>query len=130
MLAARTWRLSSLPLAAMHIALRKALKIGTQSITFIVFQPPCLPSPTNFFPLGLFLWYFCEYPLTYNLSYIKWNVRFDLFIFFLFYFVTPRVVHWVYGTKVRRSCSHENYIEHPRGKKAPYKKYIFSVLVD
>lgn len=37
MLAARTWLLSSLPLAAMHIALREALKIGTQSIVSIVF---------------------------------------------------------------------------------------------
>lgn len=37
MLAARTWLVSSLPLAAMHIALREALKIGTQSIVSIVF---------------------------------------------------------------------------------------------
>lgn len=37
MLAARTWLVSSLPLAAMHIALREALKIGTQSIVSVVF---------------------------------------------------------------------------------------------
>lgn len=37
MLAARTWLVSSLPLAAMHIALREALKIGTQSVVSIVF---------------------------------------------------------------------------------------------
>lgn len=37
MLAARTWLVSSLPLAAMHRALREALKIGTQSIVSIVF---------------------------------------------------------------------------------------------
>lgn len=37
MLAARTWLVSSLPLAAMHIASREALKIGTQSIVSVVF---------------------------------------------------------------------------------------------
>jgi len=37
LLAARTWLVSSLPLAAMHIALREALKIGTQSIVSFVF---------------------------------------------------------------------------------------------
>lgn len=44
LLAARTWLVSSLPLAAMHIALREALKIGTQSIVSIVcvFFPPYL----------------------------------------------------------------------------------------
>lgn len=56
MLAARTWLVSSLPLAAMHIALREALKIGTQSIVSIVFWVVDF-FPSVLFSLILFLWY-------------------------------------------------------------------------
>lgn len=54
LLAARTWLVSSLPLAAMHIALREALKIGTQSIVSIVvwvvdFFPPLFYFPKFYF---------------------------------------------------------------------------------
>lgn len=58
MLAARTWLVSSLPLAAMHIALREALKIGTQSIVSIVFLVVDSFSLSVFFSLILFFWYF------------------------------------------------------------------------
>lgn len=57
MLAARTWLVSSLPLAAMHIALREALKIGTQSIVSIVFWVVDFFFPSVLFSLILFLWY-------------------------------------------------------------------------
>lgn len=57
MLAARTWLVSSLPLAAMHIALREALKIGTQSIVSIVFLVVDFFFLTVFFSLILFFWY-------------------------------------------------------------------------
>lgn len=57
MLAARTWLVSSLPLAAMHIALREALKIGTQSIVSVVFWVVDFFFSSILFLFVLFLWY-------------------------------------------------------------------------
>lgn len=57
MLAARTWLVSSLPLAAMHIALREALKIGTPSIVSVVFWVVDFFFFSILFLLVLFLWY-------------------------------------------------------------------------
>lgn len=124
MLAAGTWLLSSLPLAAMHIALRKALKIGTQSIIFIVSTPP--PTlPYQFLSLKFISVVFLQVPFDISpFPSIKWNVRVDLFIFSLVYFMT-RVVHSMYGTKLRRSCRQETYIKILEGKNVLYKKDIF-----
>lgn len=67
MLAARTWLVSSLPLAAMHIALREALKIGTQSVVSIVFWVVDFFFSV-LFSVVLFLWYLYKCPLTSRLS--------------------------------------------------------------
>lgn len=64
MLAARTWLVSSLPLAAMHIALREALKIGTQSIVSVVFWVVDFFFFLHFIFVGFISVVFAQCPLT------------------------------------------------------------------
>lgn len=75
MLAARTWLVSSLPLAAMHIALREALKIGTQSIVSIVFSVVDFFFPHCFLFLNFIFLVFVLVPYDFQAFLVKCCLR-------------------------------------------------------